>query len=304
MSRTLPPLNALRAFEAAGRHESFSRAAEELNVSHSAISRHVRGLEDRLGTQLFADAAPGVALTPEGRAYLERVTPALDVISEATETIGEAPSGQVVVNSDPIFALQVVAPALGAFADEHPDIEVRLIASAALADIDRYEADMAIRFVHAGRLDRPNDLISQAPLFPYAKTGLFPPRPGLQSILSARKLRDRRDPEIWQRWADEAGWQGAGLEASRWRMHAPVAVEATLGGYGVYLSSAECLNIQCKRGVLQRLSEVGIVDGAYRLLLQETAIRRKPVRIVREWLLDLTHNFRSGPFWEVDQPIG
>ena len=66
MPRSLPPLNALRAFEAAGRHQSFSGAAEELAVSHSAISRHVRGLEDRLGVQLFRDLPRGVALTQAG----------------------------------------------------------------------------------------------------------------------------------------------------------------------------------------------------------------------------------------------
>ncbi len=70
MSRPLPPLNALRAFEAAGRHENFSRAAEELNVSHSAISRHVRGLEHRLGAALFRDLPRGLELTVEGRNYL------------------------------------------------------------------------------------------------------------------------------------------------------------------------------------------------------------------------------------------
>ena len=70
MARSLPPLNALRAFEAAGRHQSFSRAADELGVSHSAVSRHVRGLEDRLGAQLFRDLPRGVALTQAGARYL------------------------------------------------------------------------------------------------------------------------------------------------------------------------------------------------------------------------------------------
>ena len=77
MARYLPPLNALRAFEAAGRHQSFSRSADELNVSHAAISRHVRGLEKRLGVQLFRNVARGVELTKAGRRYLDQITPAL-----------------------------------------------------------------------------------------------------------------------------------------------------------------------------------------------------------------------------------
>lgn len=304
MSRILPPLNALRAFEAAGRHQSFSRAAEELGVSHSAISRHVRGLEDRLSTQLFRDAAPGVELTPEGRAYLQRITPALDAISEATESVGEAPAGQVLINSDPIFAYQVIAPALGAFADAHPEITLRVVASSALADVDRYEADMALRFAHAGHLDRMNDLISAAPLFPYARPGLLSARPSLEEIFAHRRLRDRMDAGIWQAWAEAAGWQGPKLEAPPVHLRAPIAMEATISGYGVYLSSSEVANVSCQRGLLCRVSDVGIQDGAFRLILQEGAMRRKAVRIVRAWLLDLTHAFRAGPFWEVDQPFG
>ncbi len=87
MGRLLPPLNALRAFEAAGRLGSFTKAAEELNVSHSAISRHVRGLEDRLNVHLFRSQNTGVTLTDQGRSYLSEITPALDRIANATEAL-------------------------------------------------------------------------------------------------------------------------------------------------------------------------------------------------------------------------
>ena len=163
---------------------------------------------------------------------------------------------------------------------------------------------MAIRFVHAGDLSRPNDLISGAPLFPYAKPGLLPDVPTVQDILQARRLRDRYEPQIWQHWADAAGWDGPPLDTQISRLRAPLAVEATCAGYGVYLSSAECVNAHCQRGTLKRLSDVSLTDGAFRLLLQEGSARRKPIRIVREWLLDLTAKFRDTPFWEVDQPFG
>src|SRR5210317_1180406 len=93
--RLLPPLNALRAFEAAGRLGSFTKAAIELNVSHSAISRHVRGLEKRLDVHLFRTLNTGVALTDQGRAYLASVTPALDQIAQATEALTTQPRGTV-----------------------------------------------------------------------------------------------------------------------------------------------------------------------------------------------------------------
>ena len=146
----LPPLNALRAFEAAGRHQSFSRAAEELGVSHSSISRHVRGLEDRLGVQLFRDLPRGLALTEYGAAYLAQVSPALDAIAYATEGLVEVPQGTVWVNSETLFAAKFLVPRLGDFYAQHPEVEIRLEASRQLADVARYETDLAIRFERYG----------------------------------------------------------------------------------------------------------------------------------------------------------
>lgn len=108
MTRDLLPLNTLRAFEAAGRHQSFSHAAVELGVNHTAISRHVRGLENRLGVQLFKDLARGVVLSSDGDAYHARVTPALDLISDATDDLAKAPDGRVTVNCEPLFAQKFV----------------------------------------------------------------------------------------------------------------------------------------------------------------------------------------------------
>ncbi len=303
MSRSLPPLNALRAFEAAGRHESFTRAAEELRVSHSAISRHVRGLEDRLGAQLFRDAAPGIALTQTGRAYLAQITPALDLIAEATEDVHATPEGQVLVNSDSTFAHEVILPQLTAFSETHPEIDLRLVASPVLADMDRYEADLAVRFAHRGTLDRPSDLLSDAPLFPYAVPGLLPPKPAIDQILSQRLLRDRMGMDTWPTWAKAAGWTGPLPEQMAFRMKDTLSLRAALHGYGVFLTSAECVNLYCRKGDLVRLSDVGFQLGAYRLVSQEGAHRRKAVRIVRDWLLSITSHFRTA-FWEIDQPIG
>ncbi len=303
MARTLPPLNALRAFEAAGRHESFSKAAGELNVSHSAISRHVRGLEDRLGAQLFRDAAQGVALTEEGRAYLARVSPALDDIAEATEAVGEGPDGRVLLNSDGLFANEVMAPHMSALWRAHPEIDLRVVTSNRLADLDRYEADFALRFALSGRLDHPGDLICNAPLFPYAAPGVFASHPGVSEILAARRMQDR-PPGVWQRWAACAGVDPATVEVAEWRMRAMLALSVARGGAGVYLGSADVVNTACVTGQLCRLSEVGLQEGAYFLVTREMPLRRKALRVVREWLLDATAPLRAPNFWDVSQPVG
>lgn len=299
MSRTLPNLNALRAFEAAARHESFSRAADELGVSHSAISRHVRGLEARLGRQLFRDASRGVALTAEGVHYLGRITPAFDVISEATEGLSDTPAGLVVLNSEPVFAAKILMPLLASFQRDFPEIELRIIGSNELADLDRYEADLAIRYAKTGHLQEPSDLLSDAPIYPFAAPGYLQDdtlRP--EDLARVPLLRDRGD-NIWINWAAHAGFD-VEVPDPPWRMRAALALEAAVHGAGVYLGASDGTYLDEAAGRIVRVSEVSFRQGSFHLLTSGQSGRRKAVRSVRQWLLDRTQALRSGQ----DQPDG
>ncbi|WP_299621010.1 LysR family transcriptional regulator [uncultured Tateyamaria sp.] len=299
MSRTLPPLNALRAFEAAGRHQSFSRAADELGVSHSAISRHVRGLEARLGVQLFREAARGVALSPEGQHYLQRITPALDVIGEATEGLADAPAGRVVVNSEPVFATKIVIPILAKFQQDLPGIELRLVGSNDLADLDRYEADLAIRYAKTGALDQPSDLLSDAAIYPFAAPGYLKDDKLRPTDLLERPLLRDRGPNIWIDWVRHAGFD-VEVPDNPWRMRAALALEAAVHGAGIYLGASDGTYLDETAGRLVRVSDVGFKQGSFHLLTSGQAGRRKAVRQVRSWLLEHTQALRSGK----NQPIG
>ncbi|WP_299146956.1 LysR family transcriptional regulator [uncultured Tateyamaria sp.] len=293
MARSLPPLNALRAFEAAGRHQSFSRAAEELGVSHSAISRHVRGLEQRLGVHLFRDAARGVVLTAEGGHYLRRVSPALDVIGDATEGLADKPAGRVVVNSEPVFAAKIVVPRMAQFQRDFPEIELRLVGSNELADLDRFEADLAVRYAKSGHLDSPSDLLSDAPIYPFAAPGYLTDdtlRP--EDLTRVPLLRDR-GPNIWVDWAAHAGFDVA-VPDPPWRMRAALALEMAVHGAGVYLGASDGTHLDETAGRLVRVSDVGFQQGSFHLLTSGLAGRRKAVRSVRTWLLDQTRSLRSG----------
>lgn len=302
MARSLPPLNALRAFEAAGRHESFSRAAEELGVSHSAISRHVRGLEHRLNAQLFRDLPRGVALTPAGAQYLARITPAFDVIAEATERFAETPAGRVTVSVEPVFALKWLMPRIGAFQSAHPDIELRLEATDSLADMDRYEADLAIRSLRYGRPDVPADLISDAPLYPFAAPDLLAaPLTDPRALLTYPLLKERGS-DTWGAWfALAGGVTPEEVPRPEWRMTALLAIEAAVQGQGIILASAEIMETDLAAGRLVRCFDLGLREGGYFLLASEGAGRRKTVRMVRDWLLTESAPFRSA---EKDQPFG
>ncbi|CAE6754083.1 Glycine cleavage system transcriptional activator [Paraburkholderia nemoris] len=128
MKRTLPPLNALRAFEAAGRLGSFKEAAAELHVTHGAVSQQVRLLEEWLGAALFERHNRRVVLTPAAEAYLAEVGPLFEQLSQATARYGllEAVSRTLSVNAPATFTLRWLVPRLAQFRAEHPDVDVKV----------------------------------------------------------------------------------------------------------------------------------------------------------------------------------
>lgn len=294
MSRALPPLNALRAFDAAGRHGSFSRAADELGVSHSAISRHVRGLEARLGVALFRDLSRGVELTAEGRGYLERILPAFDAIAEATEDLSHTPRGQVTINSEPIFAQRFIMPRLARFHAMFPAVEVRLEASNRLANIEQYEADIAVRFARFGRLDVPSDLLSNAPISVYATPELAAQITAPSDVLHVPRLRDRNNG-TWELWFRAAGVETDGQTDAGWRPSTPLSYVAALEGHGVFLSSAEAVSHDVAMGRLVQCFDISIRDGAFFLVYGSRGLRHGAAKQVCRWLLEETAAFRPEP---------
>ena len=201
MARRLPPLSALRPFEAAARLESFSRAAEELHLTHGAVSRQVRALEDHVGAPLFSRHGKRVALTAAGRAFAERVRGALEEIAQAAETVNPARRGnRLTVSVLPSFASRWLMPRLIRFMEAHPAIELNVITSTALANFATDEVDLAIRF---GRGPWPN-LVCEAFLddewFPVASPkmnrGKLPKEP--RDLLKVRIMREDRD--YWDLW--------------------------------------------------------------------------------------------------------
>lgn len=305
MSRPLPPLNALRAFEAAARHQSFSRAADELGVSHSAISRHVRGLEHRLSVRLFRDLPRGVALTADGERYLATVAPAFDQIAEATDALRGRPEGVVVVNSEVLFALKWVVPQLGKFKALYPEIEVRLDASSTMIDIDRYEADLAIRFFRSGRPDRPAELLSNSPIEAFAAPEVAKRLARPEDIVMETMLRDRL-LDLWPDWFAACGVDApTGDVSPTWRMRGLLAIEAALHGQGVVLASRDVMLGHIAQGRLQKCFDAQVFNGAYFLVSGDAAARRKPVRVFREWLLNEARALRDpdGPGLDY-QPVG
>jgi LysR family transcriptional regulator, glycine cleavage system transcriptional activator len=146
MLRRLPPLNALKAFEAAARSESFTRAAEELNVTQAAVSQQVKALEATLGVKLFSRERQRLVITEAGREYLAVIRDALDRIAVGTERLVQRQtSGVLTVSTSPDFAAKWLVHRLGRFAEAHPDIDLRVSATMHHVDFAREEVDLAVR---------------------------------------------------------------------------------------------------------------------------------------------------------------
>ena len=291
MSRYLPPLNALRAFEAAGRHQSFSRSADELNVSHAAVSRHVRGLEKRLGVQLFKNVARGVELTETGRQYLDQITPALEQISAASEGIRRREDGKLSISCEPTFALKWLMPRLGEFQQLCPEIDVTLATESRFADVGNNEFDLGIRCCSEVTDDLGFDVISTAPYFPYASPN-FAASDDPAAFLQCNLLHWDTG-QVWNSWFEEAGVPDINLHRSPRPFNSTLAIEGALAGQGVVLASAELVINEVKSGRLKRLSDIGTNFKGYFLVYAKGARRQKSVEAFRQWLIAETKLFRE-----------
>ena len=146
MARRLPPLNALRAFEAAARHLSFTKAAEELYVTQAAVSHQVKALEEALGVQLFRRLNRRLMLTDAGQLYLPALTEAFDGIDAATGRLrADENAGSLTVSVANSLAAKWLLPRLPRFRERHPEIDVEVSAADRLVDFGRDNVDMGIR---------------------------------------------------------------------------------------------------------------------------------------------------------------
>ncbi|NDV02649.1 LysR substrate-binding domain-containing protein [Pseudoroseicyclus tamaricis] len=231
--RTLPPLASLRAFEAAARTRGFTRAAEELNVTHAAIVQQVRSLESALGLPLARREGRGIALTEEGAALSAALTKGFEEIELAVaELKGRDEGGPLRVSMTPRFATHWLVPRLGAFWKLHPDIPISMSPSRELVDLTRDHFDLAIRF---GDGNWPG--LETERLFSAHFTIVASPRLGLKGPLTVEELAE-------QHWIIEDDWpeqfaylsrQGLDISSIR-RTHMPtedMAASAVDAGIGI-----------------------------------------------------------------------
>jgi LysR family glycine cleavage system transcriptional activator len=295
MPRTLPPLNALRAFEAAARLQSFTRAAAELNVSHSAISRHVRGLEKRLDVQLFKVAQRGVTLTELGRWYVAQITPLLDQIAIATEQVAEKPKGVITLSVEPSLAQKWLVPRLGGFYEQYPDVEIIITSTHEVVDVESHAVDMALRYFKETARAAGHSLVSDRPFYPYAAPSLVKTIGARVSPegISKRWLITNYISELWPEWFQKAGLPEVPELKLTTPMKTLLTIEYAVAGQGIVLMSSDLVVNEVRDGKLVQLSDVGVQYGGYYLVANKTAARRKPVRALKAWILEQSAGLRD-----------
>lgn len=204
--RQLPALNAIRAFEAAARHENFSRAADELFVTHGAVSHQVRALEEELGVQLFTRNGKRLCLTDAGMRYAQQIRTALMVIADATRDVRASDRDRrLVVSMLSSFAARFITPRIGTFIERHPEIDVELQSTNSLTDFARDDVDLAIRFGFGSYPGLHVEPLFEEVFFPACAPtlngGKLPQTPA--DLVHYPLLRS--DDELWRPWFDAAG---------------------------------------------------------------------------------------------------
>jgi LysR family glycine cleavage system transcriptional activator len=287
MPRTLPPLNALRAFEAAGRLGSFTKAATELNVTHSAISRHVRGLEKRLNVHLFRTENTGVALTDQGQTYLKEISPAFDQIAQATEVLAIPPAGTVTLTTEVTIAQKWLVPRLANLKARHPDINLKLSTSGKVRDIKAHDFDLGLRYL---RSEPPsgNDLLFHSHVRAYAAPGFAPMCNGKLDLMALANgpLIEEATFRFWPEWFKKAGLKYTPKLDLPHPLSALLAIQSAVSGHGALLMDEYLCAPELESGALIELAPIEIPFGGYYLAVNSQAGRRKAVRAVRQWLLD------------------
>lgn len=295
MARPLPPLNALKAFESAGRHLSFTKAAAELNVTPAAVSHQVKALEDLLGVPLFNRLTRALRLTEAGQAALPTLGQGFDKLARGVEQIRAFGDSEVLtISVSPSFGAMWLVPRLERFRIRHPDIEIRLDGTDRRIDLTRDDADVALRYGPGGysgvRVDR---LFGQANT-PVCSPALLNGDPPLRTPEDLRHHTllhvDWKDAEAsWRMWLLAAGLDDIDpTRGPRFTLES-MAVQAALDGQGVALVGDMLVADELAAGRLVRPFDRSLstpLSFSYYLLSPKDSDEQPKVAAFRDWLLE------------------
>ncbi len=294
MNAHLPPLSALRAFEATARLRSFGKAAAELNVTPAAISHQIHTLEEDLGIRLFHRLNRSIELTASARVLLPGLSDAFAGIHASVRRLrAHNDTGTLTVTASPSIAAKWLVLRLHRFQERYPEIDVRLSATDDVVDLARGDFDVAIRYGTGRYPGLTVELLMQNEVFPACSPRLLEAGPPLRTPEDLRHhalIHDQavdRDPlaPTWAMWLKAAGVTGIPASAGLTFSVGYMALDAAIAGHGVVLAYSTIAAADLAAGRLVRLFSLALPDlFAYYIVTAPGALERPKVRAFRDWL--------------------
>lgn len=293
-ARRLPPLGALRAFEAAARHVSFNAAADELAVTPSAVSHQVAQLEDALGLKLFRRFNRRVQLTEAGRSCLPGLTEGFDRLAEAVSRARGAENSLLTISTSPGLAAKWLMPRIERFRAVHPAIDLRIDASMRLVDFHRDDVQIAVRYGHGNYPGLHVELLMRTEAFPACAPALIERPAPLRTpedlaqhtlIHDESTPGDARYPD-WAMWLRAAGVTNVDAAHGLRFNSVTLAMDAAIAGRGVVLARSVFARDDLAAGRLMRpFGDAVPVDFSVFVVTTPALLRNAKVRAFRDWLV-------------------
>ncbi len=295
MVRKIPPLNALRAFEAAARHSSFSEAGKELSVAHTSVARHVRNLENWLGVKLFRKAGRNIIVTEAGQKYFAETSEIFERIEASASNLESRTKSKVKLSLEPVFAHQWFAKRYYSqnWDDQLEGIELEVISTPKVSDLSKGEADIAIRFIPSPIKDVDGEVFAKQVVIPHmSPKGISNAgKNGKLDALLKKRLLYSHHPKRWRQWFQMAGFPANTPLNLHKQDDLRLGILATISGHGAILISPELVQDEVEKGQLIPASDVSMDHGAYVLMTSGASQGRKEVQKARRFLLDLLQMF-------------
>jgi LysR family glycine cleavage system transcriptional activator len=292
----LPPLNALRAFEAAARHLSFNAAAEELNVTPAAISHQIKALEADLGVKLFKRLNRAVRLTDAGQACLPGLRDGFERIAEAVARARQGDSvGILTVTASPAVAAKWLVPRLERFRARHPGIDLRIDASMRMVDLIREDMHVGLRYGAGNYPGLHTELLLRSEVFPVCSPALLKGKNPLRKpedlrhhmlIHDETQTLDPRGPD-WAMWLRAAGVTDIDTSHGLRFNQVALALDAAISGRGVALARDVFAAEDLAAGRLVRpFGKAMPVDFAIYVVIPPTLVAAPKIKAFRDWLFE------------------
>lgn len=288
--RKLPPLGALRVFEAAARRLSFKEAGEELHVTPAAVSHQIKLLEEALDTPLFERGTRQVRLTAAGHQLYPALRDGFDSFERAVDAVRRSRGAKTATLSSTVaFIAKRVAPRVGSFREAFPEWTLRLDATNKIVDLDT-EADAAIRYGDGNYRDLVAETLFQDLFAPVCTPAIAAAaKKDLRQVTLihfewGQAARDHELAPVWRHWLRKAGRDDIDAEAGLSFTDEIHAVQATIAGQGIGLLSLTLVAEELETGVLVQPFELSLESFKYSLVYSERAAERPATRVLRDWV--------------------